>query len=61
MYTKIQIQSVLDTTGHKHKQQYWAKEDDNKPKLISKERYFELYDLEWVNDNIEILGPITKY
>ena len=61
MYKKIQIQSILDTTRHKHKQQYWAKEDDNKPKLISKHRYFELYDLESVNDNIEIIDPVTKW
>ena len=61
MYKKIQIQSVLDTTVHKYKQQYWAKEDNNKPELISKQRYFELYDLECTNDSIEVLGQITKW
>ena len=61
MFKKIQIQSILDTTKHKHKQQYWTKEDNNKSKQISKQRYFELYDLECVNDSIEILDPITRW
>jgi hypothetical protein len=60
MFKKIQIQSVLDTTGHKFVQTYWKKTDSNKPVQITKIQYFGYYEQEGIDDGIEILAPITK-